>query len=251
MRVLIVEDEIAAARRLAKMLNSIEPKSELLAITDSISTTINWLKENNEPDLILMDIHLADGSSFKIFEKVKVKCPIIFTTAFDQYAIQAFKVNSIDYLLKPIKQDELAFSLMKLNEKNLASSNIDIDRLIMELRKPQQNYQQRFIVQFADKLKSIEISSIAYFMAMEKSVFLVAEDGHRFAIDYTIDRLDEVLDPKLFFRINRKFIICFNSIKGMFSYSKSRVKIDLIPNPETEVIVSSDRAANFKEWLNQ
>lgn len=251
MKVLIVEDEIAAARRLAKMLNLIEPESELLAVTDSISSTVKWLKENHEPELILLDIHLADGSSFKIFDQVKIKCPIIFTTAYDQYAIQAFKVNSIDYLLKPIKQEDLVISLNKFKERSQISSNIDINKLIDELRKPQPTYQQRFVVQYADKLKSIGTNTIAYFMAMEKAVFMTTNEGHRYAIDYTIERLDEVLDPKLFYRVNRKFIVNFSSIKGMYSYSKSRVKIDLIPNPEAEVIVSSDRAAGFKEWLNQ
>ncbi len=251
MKVLIVEDEIAAARRLSKMLQSIEPSSELLAITDSISSTVSWLKENGEPDLILLDIHLADGSSFKIFDHLKIKCPIIFTTAFDQYAIQAFKVNSIDYLLKPIKQEELAFSLNKFKEKSIESSNSDIEKLINELKKPQQTFQQRFVVQFADKLKSVETDSIAYFIAMEKSVFLITDDGHQYAIDYTLEKLEEVINPKIFYRINRKFIVNFSAIKGMFTYSKSRVKIELKPNPDTEVIVSSERASGFKEWLNQ
>jgi len=251
MRVLIVEDEVAAARRLAKMLKSLEPDSEIESTTDSITTTVNWLRENNEPDLILMDIHLADGSSFKIFEKVRVKCPIIFTTAYDQYAIQAFKVNSIDYLLKPIKEEDLKQSLVKYRESSFQVASIDMERLMDALRKSHKAYQERFIVQFADKLKSIEVNSIAYFVAMEKAVFLVSDDGHRYAIDYTIERLDEILNPKIFYRVNRKFIVNFTSIKGMYSYSKSRVKIDLFPNPETEVIVSSERASGFKDWLNQ
>lgn len=251
MKVLIVEDEVAAARRLAKMLQSIAPESELLAITDSISSTVNWLKENGEPELMLMDIHLADGSSFRVFDKVKVKCPIIFTTAYDQYAIQAFKVNSIDYLLKPIKESELAFSLSKFKEKSIASSNIDLEKLINELRKPLENYQQRFVVQFADKLKSIDVSSIAYFTALEKSVYLITDDNHRYAIDYTLEKLEEVLNPKVFYRINRKFIVNISAIKGMYTYSKSRVKIELRPDPETDVIVSSERSSGFKDWLNQ
>jgi DNA-binding LytR/AlgR family response regulator len=251
MNVLIVEDEIAAARRLEKMMAAIEPTSQILSITDSISSTVEWLKNNNEPELILMDIHLADGSSFKIFDQVKIKCPIIFTTAYDQYAIQAFKVNSIDYLLKPIKEDELANSLKKYKEHRTEKSSIDFEKFLSALRKPEQNYQLRFVVQFADKLKSVEVNTIAYFFALEKSVFLVTEDGHRYAIDYTLEKLDEVLNPKVFYRINRKFIVNFSAIKGMFTYSKSRVKIELLPNPETEVIVSSERASGFKEWLNQ
>lgn len=251
MKVLIVEDEVAAARRLAKMLQSIAPESELLAITDSISSTVNWLKENGEPELMLMDIHLADGSSFRVFDKVKVKCPIIFTTAYDQYAIQAFKVNSIDYLLKPIKESELTFSLNKFKEKSIASSNIDLEKLINELRKPIENYQQRFVVQFADKLKSIDVNSIAYFTALEKSVYLITDDNHQYAIDYTLEKLEEVINPKVFYRVNRKFIVNITAIKGMYTYSKSRVKIELQPDSEVEVIVSSERSSGFKEWLNQ
>ncbi|NOU19964.1 MAG: response regulator transcription factor [Bacteroidales bacterium] len=251
MNVLIVEDEIAAARRLAKMMVAIEPTSQILSITDSISSTVEWIKNNKEPELILMDIHLADGSSFKIFDQIKIKCPIIFTTAYDQYAIQAFKVNSIDYLLKPIKEDELANSLKKYKEHRTEKSSIDFEKFLSTLRKSEQNYQLRFVVQFADKLKSVEVNTIAYFFALEKSVFLVTEDGHRYAIDYTLEKLDEVLNPKIFYRINRKFIVNFSAIKGMFTYSKSRVKIELLPNPETEVIVSSERASGFKEWLNQ
>lgn len=250
MKVLIVEDEVAAARRLAKMLQSIAPESELLAITDSISSTVKWLTEHGEPELILMDIHLADGSSFKVFDQFKVKCPVIFTTAFDQYAIQAFKVNSIDYLLKPIKENELTFSLNKFKEKSSPSTGIDFEKLINELRKPIENHQQRFVVQFADRLKSIETNTIAYFIALEKSVFLVTDDNHRYAIDYTLEKLEEVLNPKIFFRINRKFIVNISAIKGMYTYSKSRVKIELRPDPEAEVIVSSERSAGFKDWLN-
>ena len=251
MRVLIVEDEIAAARRLSKMLLEIELSAQILGITDSVSSTVEWLKSNPEPDLILLDIHLADGVSFKIFNQVKVKCPIIFTTAFDQYAIQAFKLNSVDYLLKPINPEDLRFSLNKFKEKQSPSNNFDFEKILAEIRKPQQDYQQRFVVQFADKLKAIEIDSVAYFMAMEKSVFLVSTDNHRYAIDYTMEKLETVLNPKSFFRVNRKFIVSFKSIKNMYFYSKSRVKLELNPPVDSEVIVSTERSSDFKEWLNQ
>jgi DNA-binding LytR/AlgR family response regulator len=251
MRVLIVEDEIAAARRLTKMLGEIEPSALVVAVTDSITSTVSWLESNSGPDLMLMDIHLADGSSFKIFNQIKVNCPVIFTTAYDQYAIQAFKVNSIDYLPKPIKPEELRFSLQKFRENRVTLNRVDIGTLIEAIRKPQPNFQQRFVVQFADKLKAIEVGNVAYFMAMEKSVFLVTSDGHRYAIDYTIEKLESMLNPQHFYRINRKFVINFSAIKGMYAYSKSRVKIDLCPDAQTEVIVSSDRSSGFKEWLNQ
>jgi len=251
MRVLIVEDEIAAVRRLSKMLLELEPDAQILAVTDSVSSTVEWLLSNDEPDLILLDIHLADGVSFKIFNQVKVKCPIIFTTAYDQYAIQAFKLNSIDYLLKPINTEDLKFSVDKFKERRNVASNLDFEKLLLEIRKPQQCYQQRFVVQFADKLKAIEIDSVAYFIAMEKSVFLVSADNHRYAVDYTMEKLETVLNPKSFFRVNRKFIVSFKAIKNMYFYSKSRVKLELNPPVDSEVIVSTERSSDFKEWLNQ
>ena len=251
MKVLIVEDEVAAARRLIKMLGSLESDISILATTDSISTTVDWLSANPEPEMIFMDIHLADGSSFKIFEKIRVTCPIIFTTAYDQYAIQAFKVNSIDYLLKPIKADDLRFSLRKYNESRSTVRGLDVEALIKELKKPKTNYQQRFIVQFADKIKAVEVENIAYFMAMDKGVYIVTFEDQHYSIDYTLEKLEGVLNPKSFFRVNRKFLISFRTIKNMYSYSKSRIKLDITPCPATEVIVTYDRTAGFKEWLNQ
>jgi len=251
MKVLIVEDEIAAARRLIKMLKEVEPQIEILSTTDSISSTVDWLNTNPLPELIFLDIHLADGSSFRIFDQVKISCPIIFTTAYDQYAIQAFKVNSIDYLLKPIKINELLFSINKFKEVKSKNKGIDIETLVNAIRKPEQSFQKRFIVQYADKLKAIEVEDIAYFIALEKGVFLVSLDNHRYDIDYTLEKLEGILDPMHFYRANRKFLVSFSSIKSMFTYSKSRVKLELTPNPETDVIVSSDRSAGFKEWLNQ
>jgi DNA-binding LytR/AlgR family response regulator len=247
---LIVEDEVAAANRLAKMLKEVGPQIHLLSVCDSIESTVKWLKTNPEPDLIFLDIHLADGSSFKIFQQVSVKCPIIFTTAFDQYALQAFKVNSIDYLLKPIKREELAFSIKKYLETQHAP--LDFLSLINEIKKQKEpHYQQRFVVHYADKLKSIDVADIAYFMALEKSVFLVSKQGPCYAIDYTIEKLDSVLDPNNFYRINRKFIVNINTISAMHFYSKSRVKLDLVPAPDSDVIVSTERASGFKEWLNR
>jgi DNA-binding LytR/AlgR family response regulator len=249
-KALVVEDEVAASNRLVKMIGDIDPNINVIKVTDSIESTIKWLKENSEPDLMFIDIHLADGSSFKIFEQITVKCPIIFTTAYDQYALKAFKVNSIDYLLKPIKREELAFSIKKYKETKL--DPVDFVSLINDIKKQKEpHYQKRFMVQYADKLKSIDVDDIAYFIAREKSVFLVAKQGANYAIDYTLDRLEEVLNPDTFFRINRKFIVNIASIGSMHFYSKSRVKIDLIPKPDLDVIVSSERAAGFKVWLNR
>lgn len=252
MRVLIVEDEIAAATRLRKMVAEVAPDAQILDVTDSISSTVKWLKGNPAPDLILLDIHLADGPSFKIFEEIEVSAPVIFTTAFDQYAIQAFKVNSIDYLLKPIKREELEQSFVKyrglFGGKILPNYN-ELLKAIAEQTKPQ--YRQRFLVNYADKLKAVDISEIAYFMAHEKGVFLTNHEGKSYAIDTTLEKLENDLDPSTFFRINRKFIIGIKAIGAMHTYSKSRVKLDLKPDAKTEVIVSSDRAGEFKRWLDR
>ena len=247
---LVVEDEVAAANRLTKMLKEIEPEINILGICDSLESTVKWLNTNAEPELIFLDIHLADGSSFKIFEKVSISCPIIFTTAFDQYALQAFKVNSIDYILKPIKREELAFSISKY--KKSKPQPLDVASLLNEIKKQKEpQYQQRFVVHFADKLKSIDVENIAYFVAQERSVFLASSSGASYAIDYTLEKLETILDPNKFFRINRKFIVNINSIGTMHFYSKSRVKVELIPKPEFDAIVSTERTASFKDWLNR
>lgn len=249
-KALVVEDEVAAANRLVKMIKDVDPEITILDVTESIESTVKWLKQNDEPDLLFLDIHLADGSSFKIFEQIELKCPVIFTTAYDQYAVQAFKLNSVDYLLKPLKREELAFSIKKFKETK--PKQLDIDSLINEIKKQHEpKWQQRFVVQYADKLKSIDVNEIAYFIAQEKSVFLVLKSGPSYAIDFTLEKLETILNPDHFFRINRKFIVGISSISTMHFYSKSRVKIDLSPKPDTEAIVSTERSSKFKEWLNR
>jgi DNA-binding LytR/AlgR family response regulator len=247
---LVVEDEVAAANRLVKMIRKVEADINVVKVTDSIESTLQWLETHGEPDLIFLDIHLADGSGFRILESAKITCPVIFTTAYDQYAIQAFKVNSIDYLLKPVSQDELFFSINKFKQSRRPVP--DITLLLEEIRNQQSaRWQQRFIVKYADKLKSLDVNDIAYFYSKEKSVFLVTPKGVGYAIDYTLEKLESVLDPVRFFRVNRKFIISFNSISTMCSYSKSRVKLELTPRADVDVVVGSEKAPAFKEWLNR
>ena len=251
-KVLIVEDEVAAASRMKKLLNEVSPDIVIIGITDSISSTVEWLNKNEAPELIFMDIHLADGISFKIFEKVNVKTPIIFTTAYDNYAIQAFKVNSIDYLLKPIKREELKQSFEKFKSLSKAELNVNYNEIINAIRSQHgAQYRERFLVGFADKLKAIQIQEIAYFEAENKSLFIVTHEGYRYDLSSTLEKLEETLNPKLFFRANRKFIICFEAIAAMHNYSKSRIKITLSPASTDECIVSSEKSASFKEWLNQ
>ncbi len=248
--VLIIEDEHAALQRLKKILLEVDVAINIVGTEDSIESSVEWFEANPQPDLIFMDIHLADGLSFNIFEKIKITAPIVFTTAYDQYAIQAFKVNSIDYLLKPIKELELKQSIKKFEDQATHSSQSSIDYLkIAQLIKENQ-YQERIVVKYGQKIKTIEIKNAAYFYTAEKVVFLCNSEGNNFPIDYNLDQLEKMLDPKVFFRINRQFIINIKGIGEMFSYSKSRVKIILDPPCKYETIVSTERSSKFKSWLS-
>ncbi|MEZ4886236.1 MAG: LytTR family DNA-binding domain-containing protein [Chitinophagales bacterium] len=253
MRVLIIEDEHLAAEELKEMLSDINSSIEIVDTIDTVKNAIEWLRspKASHIDLIFLDIHLADGNSFSIFEEVKVKTPIIFTTAYDQYAIRAFKLNSIAYLLKPIDKDDLEDSLEKFEDIQTNDSNIDFTSLIEAVQKKNTTYQKRFIVTTGDKIKSILTVDVAYFMSEGKYLYLTTKDGKQFIVDFTLSKLEKVLQPDRFFRINRKFIINFDAIKNMVSYSKSRVKIELNPPCTTDAIVSVDRSGRFKQWLNR
>jgi two-component system response regulator LytT len=256
MKVLIIEDESATARRLQKLLSEIDPEIQVLAIHESIAQAVDWLKINGEPDLMFMDINLSDGLSFGIFEEIEVNCPVIFTTAYDQYAIQAFKVNSIDYLLKPVNRESLSESLgkyHKLNQYAETSKNdfnkLDLAKLATALgiRKP--DYMKRLVVRYGEVIKAIEIKDVAYFYSDEKIVFMTLKEGKTYPVDFTIDHLEQRLNPEEFFRINRKFLVNYHAIEKMISYSKSRIKLTLNPPCELEAISSTERSGEFKEWL--
>jgi two-component system LytT family response regulator len=249
--VLIIEDEEAAFKRLDKMVSALLPDANILPALVSIKSSVEWLQQNPSPDLIFMDIHLADGQSFEIFNQVEVTAPIIFTTAYDQYALEAFKVNSVDYLLKPIKKEELKRAIDKfLNFKAPSNQNVDFQKLISTLQSQSSTYKQRFVVKYGEHIKTIETADVAYFYTENKANFLITKDNKRFAIDHNLDQLESLMDPKKFFRINRQFIIGFHAITEMFSYSKSRVLIKLNPPSKLETIVSSERSASFKTWLD-
>lgn len=251
MKVLIIEDENAAARRLEKLLTELDPAILVLEKLDTVEMAVTWLQSNPQPDLIFLDIHLADGSSFDIFEHVSITCPVIFTTAYDEYALQAFKVNAVDYLLKPIKNSELAAALEKYKQVFGAAKNADYSSLLDSLRRQEgSNHLRRMLIRFGSAIKLVDMADAAYFYTKDKITFLVVRStGKRFPVDYPLDKLAIMLDPGTFFRINRQFIVNVAAIKEMHPYSKSRVKVDLDPPIDLETIVSTERSAEFKKWL--
>ena len=251
MEILIIEDEEPAFKRIQKMLKEIEPDYTLLDQIVSVSSGVKWFNKNESPDLIISDIQLSDGISFDIFKQVEIKCPIIFTTAYDQYAIDAFKVNSIDYLLKPVKREELDNAVVKYKSRSAATATppVDITKLLQSLQPAANDYKKRFVVRYGEHIKTIDIEEVVYLYTEDKATFLCTKDARRFVIDFNMDTLETILDPKAFFRINRQYIISINSIAEMFSYSKSRVLIKLSPAAKHETIVSTERSADFKLWL--
>ncbi len=252
MKILIIEDENAAARRLEKLIGEIAPEASILDRLDSVEAAVLWLKNNPQPDLIMLDIHLADGSSFEIFQHVDVTAPIIFTTAFDEHALQAFKENTVDYLLKPIKVNELQAAIEKYKRLYQQITSPDYKILSETLMKQggSSNYIRRMLIRFSNSFKLIDMKDVAYFYTKDKITFLVSRSsGKRYPADYPLDKLEGIIDPEVFFRINRQFIINVAAIKEMHPYSKSRVKIDLDPPIELETIVSTERSAEFKRWL--
>ena len=250
MKVLIIEDEQKTAERLKNMIQEIETEADVVAILDSIESSIQWLMNNTHPDLIFQDIHLADGSGFEIYKTIQVDIPVIFTTAFDQYAIEAFKINSIDYLLKPINKSQLAKSLEKFNrlKKSADVNTIDYAALARIISQPA--YQQRFMVRYGQKIKVIDTKNIAYFYTLSGNNFFKTFEKDEYPSDHSLDKLEEMLDPAVFYRINRQFIINIKAIGEMYSYSKSRVKIELEPPCEIETIASTERSGDFKKWLS-
>lgn len=250
MKILIVEDEKFARTQLVKMITSLEPNAQIVTTLESVVETVNFLKEASV-DLIFLDIHLADDLSFKIFDKIKVEIPIIFTTAYDQYALQAFKVNSVDYLLKPIDEEELQIAIEKYKATKVPAG-FDYQALVATMEKTSKHkFQERFLVSRGDKIMSTTVDQIAYFEGEDRYVYLVKKDGTRFIIDYKLSDLEELLDPKIFFRLNRSFIAHFEAIDKIITLSKSRLKVDLSPKTKREIFISAANNRSFKHWLNQ
>jgi DNA-binding LytR/AlgR family response regulator len=251
MKILIVEDEPLAAAQLAANIAVLKPGAQIVAVCDTVKSTVNWLKNNPAPDLSFFDIQLGDGLSFEIFEKIDFKQPVIFITAFNQYAIQAFKVNSIDYLLKPIDRNDLERALTKYeNLSHPKTSGITtqaLEEIIASLKK--KNYKERFLVKVGTHLRVVETPGILYFYSLQKGTYLKLNDGKDYLLDYTLELVEELVDPSAFFRINRKYLVSLKSISDVISYSNSRLKLK-VQNPiDDEFLVAREKVKDFKEWL--
>ncbi|PCH52385.1 MAG: DNA-binding response regulator [Flavobacteriaceae bacterium] len=249
MKVVIIEDEKPAARRLSRMLNEIG--IEPITMLHSVEEAVNWFYSNEHPDLLFLDIQLSDGLSFEIFEEVEIKSAIIFTTAYDEYALKAFKLNSVDYLLKPIDSDELENAVNQYKNIHLASTNLAFNfEQIKNLISPfEKNYKKRFTVKIGQHLKLISTTSIECFYSENKATYFCTTNNRNYMIDDTLEDLEFKLSPEIFFRVSRKYFININSIKDIISYTNSRLKIVLNTFKDAEIIVSRERVKDFKNWI--
>lgn len=244
MNIVIIEDEQPAFKRLSKLIQDTTPGAKIVAHIDSIQMSKDWFSANAAPDIVFMDIHLADGSAFDLLKQIKIECPIIFTTAYDQYAMEAFKTASIDYLLKPVKKEDLEGALKKLDQLKSIFSEEKIARMPVPAE-----YKRRFLVRFGEHIKTIAVTDIAYFYSENKATFARTFEGRNYPMDNNLDSLENVLDPHDFFRINRQYLISLKAIEEMRTYTKARVIIKLTPAVKEQPVVSSERAADFKDWL--
>ena len=250
MNVIIIEDEKPSARRLQRMLEGLGVKPEVML--HSVEESIEWFNNNAHPDLIFLDIQLSDGLSFEIFEEIDVKSAIIFTTAYDEYALQAFKLNSIDYLLKPIDEEELEIAVKKFKERVPKQNPVTLDFNDIKnlLVNPiEREYKKRFSIKVGQHLKLINIDEIECFYSENKGTYLHTSEGRNYLLDTTLEQLENELEPHTFFRINRKFFVNINAIKDMVSYTNSRLQIKLHSFKDQDVIVARERVKDFKNWL--
>lgn len=252
MRVLIVEDETLAIKRIKGLLEKYGENMEIVGELQSIKAAVSWFRENPMPDVILMDIHLEDGLSFQIFDHILIDTPIIFTTAFDEYLIKAFKYNSVDYLLKPVQLDGLSAALDKFQKlhRHPLPGVAEIRQLLQKSLNSTDVYKERFLIAYGSRIKSINVKEVAYFYSEDRITFLVNNEDQRYPVDYSLEKLSVVLNPKEFFRINRQFIVNINCITLINKFSPTRLKITINPEPDVELFVSIDKYSRFKEWLD-
>jgi two-component system LytT family response regulator len=264
-RILILEDEYPAAERLQRLLTQAEPTAQVLAVLDTVAGALAWLATNPAPDLILSDIQLADGLSLDVFAQTVVRSPVIFTTAYDQYALQAFRANSIDYLLKPLKLTELQAAFSKLRvmsyelkvepeatpNSQLLTHSSNLERLLDALPRPQRPYKTRFLVRQGETLLPLPATEAAWFWSRHETVTLATHDGRRFVVDYTLEQLETLLDPTLFFRLNRQLLAQLPAVRRLVPHFGGKLLVELSPTPSAsdEVLVSKEKAGAVKAWL--
>lgn len=254
MKVVIIEDEFLTAQRLDNLLNQYDPTMEIMAILPSVEESIKWFKSNPDPDLVFMDIHLEDGQSFSIFETINLDVPVIFTTAYDEYMVKAFKVNSVDYLMKPVNLEELTSAIDKFKRvhgEHYETETEGLEALLRNMQKNENEYKERFLISVGSRLKTIEIEKVNYFYSVDKITFLVTKDNQRLPVEQSLDKLFGQLDPKKFFRLNRQMVVGLPAIENIHVYPKSKLKIDLQPAMKEDVFVSIDRVTEFKNWLGK
>ena len=249
MKVLIIEDEKPASQKLIRLLEELNPDIEIIDVLKSVEQSINWFLHNPKPDLIFMDIQLEDGVCFEIFENKPIQTPTIFTTAYDEYTLKAFKVNSVDYLLKPIDSDELKYAINKFDTHYKQNDDAKLESIINQL---QPNTKERFLIKIGEHYKSVQTSIINCFYIKERCNFIHVNEGRNYPIDYSLDKIEQLIDSKSFFRINRNLIINYSAIQDIIAYSSNRLKI-IVKNwtEKEDIIVSRERVSDFKEWMDR
>ena len=257
MRYLIIEDEPLAQDELVRMLNALDPNFTLLASIDSVKESVEWFNNNEQPDIVFMDIHLSDNICFDIFNKVEITAPVIFTTAYDQYAIEAFKTNGIAYLLKPIEEEELVAALKKF--RTLTNTNIELSSIHSHIQQlstlnsqlaTRNSYKERVLAKVGDNYQHVAMQDVAYFYSEDHYTFVATKDKQRYIINYTLDTLVEQINPQQFFRISRQFIININAIDNISKHFNGRLKITVNPSFSEDIYVSRNRVQTFLAWLD-
>ncbi|ACT92064.1 LytR/AlgR family response regulator transcription factor [Dyadobacter fermentans] len=246
--ILIIEDEKPNADRLKRLISFVNPASSIVGVLESVSESVDWLSKNPCPDLIMMDVRLPDGLSFEIFDKVQIPCAVIFTTAYDEYAVRAFKVNSVDYLLKPIEQEELEQALRVAEQRQQSEQTLSIESLLNHINKKE--YRSRFLLPFRDGYKTVLVSDIEYFFSEHKITKAKLQNGSEEVLQQSLEELEEQLDPKTFLRVNRQFIIHIDSITHIHNHFNGKLKIELRKSADVEIIVSREKAASIKSWMD-
>lgn len=255
MKVIIVEDEALAAERLQKLIHRVDPSIEIIATISSVEEGVSWIRDNPAPDLAFFDIELSDGSSFDLANTVKVNFPVIFTTSYDQYALEAFSLKSVDYLLKPIRFQRLEQAIQKFRswqQPPLSDIQADLTSIIQEaMATPSSDYKERWLVKNGNLIQAVPTSDIAYFYSDQKTSLLMTKQGKRFPLDQSLDKVMGLLDPRVYFRLNRKYIIHIDAPAKMHPYFKGRLKVELSPPIDDDIVVSSERTPAFKAWLDR